>query len=156
MRCPAHTTAGPDFSRPCIIGFGSSPSRCGPGRPYGLWPGVRPPRFRRVPFVRDGVFDLGRASAPRIAAPHMLPSAVSTASASARLCLTRLNSPPHTIAVYASSSPSPAGTQHSLPGGCYPLPGPNFHRLEHASFAWRTGTTFSHSEPLALPMISIL
>jgi hypothetical protein len=25
-------------------------------------------------------------------------------------------------------------TQHSLPGGRYPLPGPDFHRLEHASF----------------------
>src|SRR6516162_7447126 len=24
------TTAEPDFPRPCIIGFGSSPSRCGP------------------------------------------------------------------------------------------------------------------------------
>ena len=26
------TMEGSDFSRPCIIGFGSSPSRCGPGR----------------------------------------------------------------------------------------------------------------------------
>src|SRR5208282_6806237 len=25
-----------------------------------------------------------------------------------------------------------------LPGGRYPLPGPDFHRLERASFAWRT------------------
>jgi hypothetical protein len=24
------------------------------------------------------------------------------------------------------------------PGGCYTLPGPDLHRLEHASFAWRT------------------
>src|SRR5580700_1144042 len=30
MRCPAHTMAESDFSCPCIIGFGSSPSRCGP------------------------------------------------------------------------------------------------------------------------------
>src|SRR4029077_17951571 len=29
-RCPAHTMAESDFSCPCIIGFGSSPSRCGP------------------------------------------------------------------------------------------------------------------------------
>jgi hypothetical protein len=28
--------------------------------------------------------------------------------------------------------------QHSLPGGCYPFPGPDFHRLDRASFAWRT------------------
>ena len=30
--------------------------------------------------------------------------------------------------------------QHSLPGGRYPLPGPDFHRLDRASFAWRTRT----------------
>ena len=40
------------------------------------WPNVGSPRFRRDPFVRDGVFDLGRASAPRITVPHMLPSAI--------------------------------------------------------------------------------
>jgi hypothetical protein len=43
------------------------------------------PRFRRVPFVRDEVFDHGGASAPRITAPHMLPSAELTATASAVL-----------------------------------------------------------------------
>jgi hypothetical protein len=44
---------------------------------------VRSPRFRRDPFVRDVVFDHGRASAPRIAGPHMLPSTLLTVSASA-------------------------------------------------------------------------
>jgi len=34
----------------------------------------RPPSFRCVPFARDVAFDPGRASAPRIAVPHMLPS----------------------------------------------------------------------------------
>src|SRR4029077_9674116 len=34
-------------------------------------------------------------------------------------------------------------TQHSLPGGRYPLPGPDFHRLDRASFAWRTATPSS-------------
>jgi len=29
-------------------------------------------------------------------------------------------------------------TQHSLPGGCYPLPGPDFHRLDQTSLSWRT------------------
>ena len=28
--------------------------------------------------------------------------------------------------------------QHSLPGRRYPLPGPDFHRLDRASFSWRT------------------
>ena len=45
----------------------------------------------------------------------------------------RLNSLPHIIAVYASQWSSPSTTQHSLPGGRYALPGPDLHRLEHAS-----------------------
>src|SRR3979490_2978496 len=65
--------------------------------------------------------------------PHMLPSTLLTASASASLCLSRLNSTPHTIAVYASRPPSPATTQHSLPGARYGLPGPVSHRQDHAS-----------------------
>ena len=34
-------------------------------------------------------------------------------------------------------------SEHSLPGGRYPLPGPDFHRLDRASFAWRTATRFT-------------
>ena len=57
------------------------------------WPGIaeatagqaRSPKFRRVPFARNGVFDLGRASAPRITVPHMLPSTCVTVSAPANL-----------------------------------------------------------------------
>src|SRR6266581_2270636 len=105
-------------------------------------PNVRPPRFRRVPFVRDMVFDHGRASVPRITGPHMLPSTLLTVSASAELWFSRLNSTPHTITVYASQPPSPATTQHSLPGARYGLPGLDFHRLDHASFAWRTSNPF--------------
>src|SRR5271157_3568475 len=44
---------------------------------------TRSPRFRRDPFVRDVASDPGRATVPRITAPHMLPSAVATASAPA-------------------------------------------------------------------------
>jgi len=99
---------------------------------------ARPPRFRRVPFLRDVVFDHGRASAPRIAVPHMLPSTLLTVSASASLELSRLNSTPHRIVVYASQPTSPPTTQHSLPGARYGLPAPVFHRLDRASFAWRT------------------
>src|SRR5712672_1165466 len=94
---------------------------------------VRSPRFRRDPFVRDVVFDHGRASAPRITGPHMLPSTLLTVSASAISWFSRLNSTPHTITVYASQPPSPATTQHSLPGARYGLPGPDFHRQDHAS-----------------------
>jgi hypothetical protein len=42
--------------------------------------------------------------------------------------------------------------RHSLPGGRYPLPGPNFHRLDHASFAWRTKPISTH-KPALLPSL---
>jgi hypothetical protein len=132
------TTVESDFSCPCIGGYGSSPSHRGPAQPLAARPGLRSPRFRRVPFVRDRITDLGRAPAPRMAASYVLPSTLRTVSASAAISLSRLNNPPHTIAVYASPWSSPSTSQHSLPGGRYPLPGPDFHRLDRASFAWRT------------------
>ena len=101
---------------------------------------TRSPRFRRDPSMRDVALDPGRATVPRITAPHMLPSAVATASAPAISRLSWLNPTPQTITVYASPWSSPSTTQHSLPGGRYPLPGPDFHRLDRASFAWRTAT----------------
>ena len=78
--------------------------------------GMRSPRFRRVPFERNGVFDHGRAVAPRMTVRNMLPSTFSTVSAPAGLYLSRLNSPLHSIAVYASPWSSPSTPQHSLPG----------------------------------------
>jgi hypothetical protein len=85
-----------------------------------LWPDMRPLRFRRAPFGRDGTFDPGGATAPRIAMPHMLPSTVPSVSASAKFFLSWLNPPPHPITVYASHPPSPTTAQHSLPGGALP------------------------------------
>ena len=110
---------------------------------------TRSPRFRRDPFVRDVASDPGRATVPRVTAPHMLPSAVATASAPATSRISWLNPTPQTITVYASPWSSPSTTQHSLPGGCYPFPGPDFHRLDRASFAWRTATSFRPASPLA-------
>ena len=52
---------------------GSSPSCRGPGS-VATAGQTRSPRFRCDPFVRDVAFDPGRATAPRITAPHMLPS----------------------------------------------------------------------------------
>src|SRR5262245_13321161 len=52
--------------------------------------------------------------------------------------LSWLNPTPHAIAVYASPPLSPVATQHSLPSGCYSLLGPDLHRLDRTSFAWRT------------------
>ena len=42
--------------------------------------------------------------------------------------------------------------QHLLPGGRYPLPGPDFHRLELASFAWRTASRLSRYTPELNPV----
>src|SRR5208283_3634093 len=87
-----------------------------------------------APFVRDGVFDHGRATAPRnTGAAHVAFGCVNGLG----LCdfvLSRLNSPPHTIAVYASSRTSPTATQHSLPSRRYPLLGRDLHPLDHISF----------------------
>jgi hypothetical protein len=52
--------------------------------------------------------------------------------------LSWLNPTPHAIAVYASQPPSPVAPQHSLPSGRYSLLGPDLHRQDRTSFAWRT------------------
>src|SRR5215831_12657312 len=52
--------------------------------------------------------------------------------------LSWLNPTPHAIAVYASQPTSPLTTQHSLPSRRYSLLGPDLHRLDRTSFAWRT------------------
>src|SRR5437763_7540056 len=46
-----------------------------------------------------------------------------------------------------SSPLSPAATQHSLPSGRYPLLGPDLHRLDRTSFAWRTHSITSSARP---------
>src|SRR5580692_7552578 len=68
-------------------------------------------------FPCSCVIGYGRASAPRVAVPHMLPSTEPTVSAPTMLCLSWLIPTPHTTAVYASRPPSPTAAQHSLPGG---------------------------------------
>src|SRR5215475_10944123 len=64
--------------------------------------------------------------------------------------LSWLNPTPHAIAVYASQPLSPAATQHSLPSGRYSLLGPDFHRLDRASFAWRTHSITSSARASSL------
>jgi len=112
-------------------------------------PDRRSPRFRRVPFIRDVALDPGRATAPRLTAPHVLPSTDENVSAPAILSLSWLTPTPHIIAVYASPRSSPSAPQHSLPGGRYPLPGPDLHRLELASFSWRTSSSLARRVRLA-------
>ena len=124
-RPTSHARALPAVAHPSFLAR--------PGTAARLWADMRSPRFRRLPFARDGVSDPGRASAPRIAAPHMLPSTPVNTSASAILIISW--SPPHAIVVYASAAPSPVQTQHSLPGSpLRPYPGRDSHPLESASF----------------------
>src|SRR6516164_10244281 len=62
--------------------------------------------------------------------------------------LSWLNPTPHAIAVYASQPLSPLATQHSLPSGRYSLLGPDLHRLDRTSFAWRTHSMTSSARPI--------
>src|ERR1700759_147425 len=62
--------------------------------------------------------------------------------------LSWLNPTPHAIAVYASQPLSPVAPQHSLPSGRYSLLGPDFHRLNRISFAWRTHSMTSSARAL--------
>jgi hypothetical protein len=82
MRCPAHNMQPSDSSylprQLRLLDFLSRPVIA-----ITVTGGMRSPRFRRDLFERDVAFDLGRASAPCIAAPHILPSAVVNASAPA-------------------------------------------------------------------------
>src|SRR5215208_1942527 len=68
--------------------------------------------------------------------------------------LSWLNPTPHAIAVYASRPLSPVATQHSLPSGRYSLLGPDFHRLDRASFAWRTHSITSSARASSVGGIS--
>src|SRR5262245_39705930 len=79
--------------------------------------------------------------------------------------LSWLNPTPHAIAVYASRPLSPGATQHSLPSGRYSLLGPDFHRQDRASFAWRTHSITSSarassdggtSRPRALAVLRLI
>ena len=103
----------------------------------GLWSGMRSPRFQRDPFVRDMVCDHGRAPAPRVVGPLILPSTFPTASAIA--FLSRLNTYPTRSLCTLRQPPSPTATQHSLPGAPLRLARAGLPPAEPASFAWRTG-----------------
>jgi len=66
-----------DFSWPRIIGYGSSPSRCGPPHKAPTDTTAASHEISQVPgdpFARDVAFDPGGTTMPRIAALHMLPS----------------------------------------------------------------------------------
>ena len=110
--CPAlfvgfvATITGSDFSRPCITGCGSSPSRCGPAardrRPDARSPGSRTGTIRTCQGLRPRRVE--RAVA--LTRPFVWPSAVRTASAPGTTVLARLNGWPMRTPTDASPPPS--------------------------------------------------
>ena len=123
------TTAGSDFSRPCIIGYGSSPSRCGPTA-HGRWSGVRSPGSRaRSVCTCQGLRPRGTGDALALTRTPVLPSAVTTASAS-RLIISRLNGWP----MHSPADASPAASRPETHGSgpvwiATPSPSVDFHHL---------------------------
>ena len=114
-RFPA-TMAESDPSSPCIIGFGSSPSRCGPlslhARPRSRSPGFRSRSLRTCQGLRPR--RTGHALA--LARIPVSPSAVTTASAS-QLILSRLDGWPIRTPADASPPASRPTTHGSGPMG---------------------------------------
>ena len=111
----------------CLRGFARSGFPPRPAATNVVVGGQRSPRFRRVPFQRDVVFDSGRATAPRLGGAAHVAFSVSNRLGLCEIRLFGAQYTPHGIAVYASSSSSPTTTQHSLPGDALPsYPGRTF------------------------------
>ena len=78
----AATMPESDFSGSCISGYGSSPSRCGPGCSVSIWPTERAPGSRTRSFCTcQGLRPRRNDWALAISHPFVLPSAQLTASA---------------------------------------------------------------------------
>ena len=110
--CPAlfagfiATMAESDFSRPFIIGYGSSPSRCGPAQ-YRGWSDSRSPGSRTRSVHACQVLRPRRVvQALAIAHSDVLPSATQTASAPRNSFLSRLNGWPARTPADASPTSS--------------------------------------------------
>ena len=112
----AATTARSDFSSPCIIGFGFSPSRCGP--PVGTradgQTGDLPSRAKSI-HTCQGLRPRRADRALAMTRPVVLPSAFRTASAPEIRPLSRLDGWPMCTPVNASSRTSRCATHDSGP-----------------------------------------
>src|SRR5882757_5348141 len=125
-----------DFLRSCVIGYGSSPSRCGPPALSGRRSNAGSPRFRRDPFARDVLFDPGRVDSTS----HNGTAHVAFGS--------KGQPPPPAKRVFRGSITHPTQplctlcvrhccrlTQHSLPGGLLGLTWAGLAPADRASFA---------------------
>ena len=144
-RFPA-TMAEFDPSSPCIIGFGSSPSRCGPlslhARPRSRSPGFRSRSLRTCQGLRPR--RTGHALA--LARIPVLPSAVTTASAS-QLILSRLDGWPIRTPADASPPASRPTTHGSGPMG-FATPSSQWTCTTYSSPASRRTVTVMHRNAL--------
>src|SRR6478736_3945879 len=118
--CPAlfvgfvATMAGSDFSRPCITGYGSSPSRCGPARQAPVGREIsRFPRKER-PCMPGSLTTPGRR-ALALTRPLVWPSVTVTTSAPGTVALSRLDGRPARSPADASPGPSRGPTHGSGP-----------------------------------------
>src|SRR3984893_6476967 len=126
------------FSCPCIIGYGSSPSRCGPSLSLDT-----DGRSRDIP-ASDAIllrvmcsWTPAGTAMPRMTALHMLRSTITTVSAPAsssfRGSLPHPTQPLCTLRVRRYRRL----TQHSLPGDLLGLTWAGLAPADRASFAWR-------------------
>src|SRR5262249_15017717 len=114
--------------------FGSSPSRCGPGRNIAAGQTWDLPTSDAFLLRVTCSLDPGRLAVPRISA--LLRSTISTVSAPATGLFH--GSITHAIAVYASWPALPSAHATLATGRpATALPGPVFHRLDCTSFCWR-------------------
>src|ERR1700704_3150256 len=119
-----------DFLRSCVIGYGSSPSRCGPPALSGRRSNAGSPRFRRDPFARDVLFDPGRVDSTS----HNGTAHVAFGS--------KGQPPPQRKGYFGAQSHTPrnrcvrfvfgiaaASRNTRFQAACWALPGPDLHRL---------------------------
>jgi hypothetical protein len=129
------TMAESDFSRPCIIGYGSSPSRCGPPTQTTDGQTRDIPGSDAIHLRVMWALDPGGTTMPRITALHMLRSTMRTVSAPAnssfRGSLPHPTQPLCTLRVRRHRRL----TQHSLPGGSLGLTWAGLAPADRASFA---------------------
>ena len=110
------TMEGSDFSSPCITGFGSSPSRCGPGF-FWAWPEARSPGSRaRSLRTCWGLRPRRAGQALALARPSVLPSTQCTVSASRECCFR--GSIRSLCAPLSTLHQSPRGFQRMTRGQC--------------------------------------